>query len=68
MAVHSGVAATIPFTCFQFTSSDGLRVAYARWDSIGPKGSVEVWVNISGGTPARSKAIRSNRKGSDLAT
>src|SRR5437867_2290280 len=36
MAVDSGYAATIPSTEFRFASTDGLRVACARWDSRGP--------------------------------
>ena len=43
MAVHSGDAATIPSTEFRFTSTDGLRVACARWDSRGPvRGVVQI--------------------------
>ena len=43
MAVHSGHAATIPSTEFRFTSTDGLRVACARWDSRGPvRGVVQI--------------------------
>jgi alpha-beta hydrolase superfamily lysophospholipase len=43
MAVHSGDAATIPSTAFRFTSTDGLRVACARWDSPGPmRGVVQI--------------------------
>jgi len=43
MDVHSGFAATISSNEFQFTSTDGLRVACARWDSIGPvRGVVQI--------------------------
>ena len=43
MAAHSGDTATIPFTEFRFTSTDGLRVACARWDSRGPvRGVVQI--------------------------
>jgi alpha-beta hydrolase superfamily lysophospholipase len=43
MAVHSGYDATIPSTQFRFTSTDGLRIACARWDSRGPvRGVVQI--------------------------
>jgi alpha-beta hydrolase superfamily lysophospholipase len=43
MTVHSAYAATIPATEFRFTSTDGLRVACARWDSRGPtRGVVQI--------------------------
>jgi alpha-beta hydrolase superfamily lysophospholipase len=43
MAVNNGYAAAIPFAEFRFTSSDGLRIACARWDSRGPaRGVVQI--------------------------
>ena len=43
MAVHSGYAATIPSSEFRLTSTDGLPVACARWDSRGPvRGVVQI--------------------------
>ena len=36
MAVHSGHVGTNPSAKFRFTSTDGLRIACARWDSRGP--------------------------------
>jgi alpha-beta hydrolase superfamily lysophospholipase len=43
MAVHRGDAATMPSTEFRLTSTDGLRVAGARWDSRGPvRGVVQI--------------------------
>ena len=43
MSVHSGYAARIPCAEFQFTSTDGLHVACARWDSLGPvRGVVQI--------------------------
>ena len=43
MSVHSGYAPTIPYTGFGFASTDGLRVACARWDSRGPvRGVVQI--------------------------
>jgi alpha-beta hydrolase superfamily lysophospholipase len=43
MAIHSGYAATLPASEFQFTSTDGLRIACTRWDSRGPvRGVVQI--------------------------
>jgi alpha-beta hydrolase superfamily lysophospholipase len=43
MAVPSGDAATMPSSEFRLTSTDGLRVACARWDSRGPvRGVVQI--------------------------
>jgi alpha-beta hydrolase superfamily lysophospholipase len=43
MAVHNGYAATIPCTEFRFTSTDGLHIACARWDSRHPvRGVVQI--------------------------
>jgi alpha-beta hydrolase superfamily lysophospholipase len=43
MAIPIGYDATIPCTGFQFTSTDGLRIACARWDSRGPvRGVVQI--------------------------
>jgi alpha-beta hydrolase superfamily lysophospholipase len=42
MASHSAYT-TIPSTEFRFTSTDGLRIACARWDSSGPlRGVVQI--------------------------
>ena len=43
MAINSGSAATIPASEFQFTSTDGLRIACTRWNSRGPvRGVVQI--------------------------
>src|SRR5262245_9340589 len=43
MAVQSSNTATIASTEFGFTSTDGLRIACARWDSRGPvRGMVQI--------------------------
>ena len=43
MSVQRGYAETIPATGFQFTSTDGLRIACTRWDSPGPgRGVVQI--------------------------
>jgi hypothetical protein len=43
MSVHSTYAATIPSAEFRFTSTDGLHVACARWDSLGPvRGVIQI--------------------------
>ena len=43
MAAHSGYATTIPATEFRFTSTDGLRIACARWEAQGPaRGVVQI--------------------------
>lgn len=43
MSVQSSYAATIPSAEFRFTSTDGLRVACARWDRRGPvRGVVQI--------------------------
>jgi alpha-beta hydrolase superfamily lysophospholipase len=43
MAIQSGYVATIPSTEFRFTSTDGLRVACARWEAQGPaRGVVQI--------------------------
>jgi alpha-beta hydrolase superfamily lysophospholipase len=43
MTAHIGYATTIPFTEFRFTSSDGLRIACARWEARGrARGVVQI--------------------------
>jgi len=43
MSVESGYAATIPSAEFRSISTDGLHVACARWDSLGPvRGLVQI--------------------------
>jgi alpha-beta hydrolase superfamily lysophospholipase len=43
MTAYNSVLATIPSTDFHFTSTDGLRIACARWDGRGPvRGVVQI--------------------------
>ena len=43
MTLDTAYAATIPSAEFRFTSTDGLHVACARWDSLGPvRGVVQI--------------------------
>ena len=43
MAVRNDYAVTIPCTEFRFTSTDGLSIACARWDTLGPaRGVVQI--------------------------
>ena len=43
MTIQSGKIATIPSTEFRFTSTDGLRIACARWDGRDPvRGVVQI--------------------------
>jgi alpha-beta hydrolase superfamily lysophospholipase len=52
MAIQIAYAATIPCTEFRFTGTDGLRVAYSRWEAQDPaRGVVQI---AHGRTSARS--------------
>jgi alpha-beta hydrolase superfamily lysophospholipase len=49
MSAHSGYAATIPSSEFRFSSTDGLRIACARWYSRVPvRGVVQIAHGMGG--------------------